>query len=447
MLLSRFSCTNIFLGIKRPTKNEYQASICGKQKIESGDERVALQESLTQLKTQHQTLLERHDELVERFDLLQESYKTSVTSHKSMLERHTGDLGKLEKKVEEQGGDLEQQQEETRKGFKSLTNHIMNHIAENNANLEKATMKEKAESEEKLGRITKTIQEQLKEHSALHAEEKNLILKNSEDIKQLKTKTEGEFADLKKIEEARKLDEKEEKEKLKRLEKQSSEGLEKLNLDMEGVQERLASNQVERQAIRQDLYVTKDEINRDIISIKKDISENASKDEETEKTLRAMRNQIEVEKRQNVENQKKVNQSLKSLTEKSTAVHQSIEGIKSEMIDEESRRRAQEGKFQNHLDSLRKEHEKQKQEIVSMAASKKASDENSRQEVERLEGVIEKSGERQKSTSAGLQEKIEATRELVGQSQRGIRAIIREECDAVAASSRVAISEVISGQI
>ena len=275
--------------------------------------------------------------------------------------------------------------------------------------------------------------------------EKNLILKNSDDIKQLKTQTKGEFADLKKIEDARKLDEKEEKEKLKRLEKQSSEGLEKLNLDMEGVQERLASNQVERQAIRQDLYVTKDEINRDVISIKKEILENASRDAETEKTLREMRQEIEVEKKQNVENHKKVNQSLKTLTEKSTAVHQSIEGIKSEMIEEESRRRAQEGKFQNHLDSLKKEHEKQRQEVVLMASSKKASDERSRQEVERLEGLIEKTEERQKSGSAGLLDKIEATRELVGQSQRGIRAIIREECDAVAASSRVAISEVESG--
>ena len=98
----------------------------------------------------------------------------------------------------------------------------MNHIAENNANLEKATKKEKVESEEKLGRITEKIREQLKEHDELHAEEKNLILKNSDDIKQLKTQTKEKFADLKKIEDARKLDEKEEKEKLKRLEKHFS---------------------------------------------------------------------------------------------------------------------------------------------------------------------------------------------------------------------------------
>ena len=398
---------------------------------------------MTQLKTQHETLLERHDYLVERFDLLQQSYKTSVASHKSILEKQTGELGKLERKAEEQGSDLEQQQEETRKGFKSLTNHIMNHIAENNANLEKATKKEKADSEEKLGRITENINEQLRQHDVLHAEEKRLILKNSDEIKQLKNQTEGQFLDLKKIEEARTLDERDEREKLKRLEKQSSEGLERLSLGMEGVQERLASNQVERQAIRQDLYVTKDEINREVISIKKDIAENASKDEDTEKTLNKMGQQIEVQNKQNFENQRKVNQTLKSLAEKSTAVHHSIEGIKSEMIDEESRRRAQEGKFQNHLDTLKKDLGKQRQDIVSMAASKKASDERSRQEVQRLEGLFQKNEESQKSASTGLLEKIEATRELVGQSQRGIRTIIREECDTVAASSRVAISEVI----
>ena len=269
-----------------------------------------------------------------------------------------------------------------------------------------------------------------------------MILKNSNEIKQLKTQTESEFLDLKKIEEARKLDEEEEKEKLKRLEKESSEGLKKLKLSMEGVQESLASNQVERQAIRQDLYVTKDEINRDVISIKKEIAENASKDEQTGKALSTMRQQIEIQNKQTVEYQTKVSQSLKTLTEKSTAAHQSIEGIKSETIDEESRRRAQEGKFQNHLDNLKKGHEKQRQDIVSMTASKKASDESSRQEVKRLEGLIAKTEEKQNFASTGLLEKIEATRELVGQSQRGIRGIIREECDAVAASSRVAISEV-----
>ena len=94
------------------TNNEYQASVCSQQKNESGEERLALQESLTQLKTQHETLLERHDQLVERFDLLQQSYKTSITSHKSILEKHTTELGKLEKKAEEQGGDLELQQED-----------------------------------------------------------------------------------------------------------------------------------------------------------------------------------------------------------------------------------------------------------------------------------------------------------------------------------------------
>ena len=58
------------------------------------------------------------------------------------------------------------------------------------------------------------------------------------------------------------------------------------------------------------------------------------------------------------------------------------------------------------------------------------------QEEKRLEGLIEKSEERQRSISDNLLEKIETTRELLGQSQRGIRAIIREECDAVASSSR-----------
>ena len=53
-----------------------------------------------------------------------------------------------------------------------------------------------------------------------------------------------------------------------------------------------------------------------------------------------------------------------------------------------------------------------------------------------MEGLIEKSEERQRSVSDNLLEKIETTRELLGQSQRGIRAIIREECDAVASSSR-----------
>ena len=86
-------------------------------------------------------MLERHNQLVEKFDLLEQSYKTSVTSHKSVLEKHTVELDKVEKKTEEQAGKLEVQQEETRKGFKSLTNHIMNHIAENNANLEKANNK------------------------------------------------------------------------------------------------------------------------------------------------------------------------------------------------------------------------------------------------------------------------------------------------------------------
>ena len=145
--------------------------MCGHQKKESGDERVALQESLTQLKEQHETLVERHGELVEKFELLQKSYKSSATSHESLLEKHTAELGKLEQKAAEQGGDLERQQEETRKEFKSLTNHIMNHIAENNANFENATRREKAESEEKLGKITENIHRQLKQHVVLHEKE------------------------------------------------------------------------------------------------------------------------------------------------------------------------------------------------------------------------------------------------------------------------------------
>ena len=417
--------------------------MCGQQKKESGEERLALQESLTQLKEQHETLVERHGELVEKFELLQKSYKSSATSHESLLEKHTAELGKLEQKAAEQGGDLERQQEETRKEFKSLTNHIMNHIAENNANFENATRREKAENEEKLGKITENIHRQLKQHDVLHKKEDNSILKNSDEIKQLKKQTEEEFSNLKKIEEARKLDEKEEKEKLRKLEKLSSEGLSRLNTGMEEIQERLASNENERQAIRQDLFVTKDEINREVISIKKDIAENASKDGETGKTLDKMRLEIEIEKKQNVENQKKVNQSLRTLTNNSTAVNQSIESIKSEMMEEESRRRAQEGKFQNNLDSLKNEQEKQRQDIVSMAASKKSSDEKSELEIKRVEDLIQKSEERQNYTSTSLLEKIEGTRELVGQNQRGIRAMIREECDAVAATSRVANSEVI----
>ena len=248
---------------------------------------------------------------------------------------------------------------------------------------------------------------------------------------------------MKKIEEARKSYEKEEKEKLRKLEKLSSEGLSRLNTGMEEIQERLASNENERQAIRQDLFVTKDEINREVISIKKEIAENASKDGETGKTLDKMRQEIEIEKKQNVENQKKVNQSLRTLTNNSTAANQNIEAIKSEMMEEESRRRAQEGKFQNYLDSLKNEQEKQRQDLISMAAAKKSSDERSELEIKRVEDLIQKSEERQNYTSTSLLEKIEGTRELVGQNQRGIRAMIREECDAVAATSRVANSEVI----
>ena len=397
---------------------------------------MSLNKSLTELKSQHETLLERHNQLVEKFDLLEQSYKTSVTSHKSVLEKHTVELDKVEKKTEEQAGKLEVQQEETRKGFKSLTNHIMNHIAENNANLEKANRKEKAESEEKLKGIVENIHKQLKDHGELHGQEKCSIQKNSDDLKNLKTNTESQFNNLDKIEEARKLEEKEEKKRLRQLEKQSFEGLEKLNSSMESVQAELKSNDVERQAIRQDLFITKDEINREVINIKKEIAENASKDENTERTLTRMKQQIEIQNKQNIESQNKVNHSLKMLTEKSTELNQGIEAIKSETIEEESRRRTQEGKFQNNLDGLKKELTSQRQELASIKESKRASDEKHLQEEKRLEVLIEKSEERQRSVSDNLLEKIETTRELLGQSQRGMRAIIREECDAVASSSR-----------
>merc|ERR1711978_592416 len=106
---------------------------------------------------------------------------------------------------------------------------------------------------------------------------------------------------------------------------------------MESVQGELKSNEVERQAIRQDLFITKDEINREVINIKKEIAENASKDENTEKTLTRMKQQIEIQNKQNIDNQAKVNHSLKMLTEKSTVLNQGIEAIKSDTIEEESR--------------------------------------------------------------------------------------------------------------
>ena len=419
-----------------------QAEACSQQKNESSEERVALQKRLEDLQQHQEELLLRHQELVTRFDELKQSYDTVVNSHDKVLEKQTKNISKLEGRAGEQEKKQEQQQEETRREFKSVTDHIMNHIAEKNANLNAALEKDKEEADKKMDKVLELIHNQLGNHEEKHKVEQASISQHTESINKLVQQIDDEFREVRTIEESRQKHEDEQNERVTNLERSSGDGLKQLKTATEKINVELKLNKSEIKLLKQELCDNRVELRDEIRTVRTEMEDNASKDKDAEEALNMIRDTVETNYKQSTDIQKKVETSLKSLADSSKTALKSIEVIKSDMIDQGSKRRSQEGKFHNQLECQKKEQARQARNIEQLEVELNSLEERRQAEVLKVEAALKTSHESQSKLEKGLTEKAEATRDHIGQVQRSLRCSSKEECERVASESKSSIGEV-----
>ena len=365
-----------------------------------------------------------------------------MSSHKELLEKHTGELGKLERRSGEQERRQGSQHEEMKSGFKSLTDHIMNHIAENTANQEAEVKKEKEIVEEKLKNIVDNIQKQLNDHTEKHAMEKEWLTKNSNDIDNNFKVAIEKFSAVDKIEKSRQVDEVKEKERVTRLEASTATGLKKLGDETEEIRGVLARNKEDRELLRKDLISCNALINRSVREIREDMETNSANDKAEEEEQEEIKMELAAQIKYNRAHQQKVDAEIRSLMENKVVVHKNLEDIKTDISQEEATRQKEELLLHERLEEEKQEQEKQGRQLGRLERHIQEVEERGHVGLRGLEEMLQRSNEMGRVVQQGLEEKLEGLREHVGQSQRTLRASIREECGVVAQEGRASVGEV-----